>query len=240
MRIISLNNTAHGAAGTGRNAAQDRKQRILIVEDQPITRYGLARLIGSEPDMIEVGQATDRASALELFATSHPDLVIVDLHLGQDDGLELVKELLGRRSDVSILVFSFMDEALFAARALRAGARGYLMKDAPAEVILAAIRGVLCGEIRVSKRISDAALRRVAGLACGEADSPLAQLSAREIQIFLLLGRGCDTHQIAEQLFISVHTVLAHREHIKNKLRFERSKDLLRYASHFFTSNQRS
>lgn len=226
-------NSATQVAG---DRPKDRKQRILIVEDQPITRYGLARLIGSEPDMISVGQAMDRISALELFATCEVDLVVVDLILGKDDGLELVKELVARRSDIPILVFSFMDEALFAARALRAGAHGYLMKDATGDVILAAMRGVLSGEICVSKAVTDAALRRVAGLAPSQADDPLAELSDRELQIFLLIGKGHDMHQIAEQLYISIHTAQAHREHIKNKLKFEHSKELLRYASQWVNS----
>jgi DNA-binding NarL/FixJ family response regulator len=213
-------------------AAHDRKWRVLIVECQPIVRYGLARLIDAEPDMSHVGQAATHAAALELFDTCNPDVVIVDLALGVEDGLELVKQFVQRRgSDVPMLVFTMMDESLFAERALRAGARGYLMKDASSDVLLAAIRGVACGEIRVSKAIADAALRRVAGRTTGEAESPLSQLSDREMQVFGLLGKGMDNHQIAEQLFISVHTVHAHREHIKTKLNFEHSKDLLRYAS---------
>ncbi len=207
------------------------------MEDQPITRYGLARLIDAEPDMVEAGQAHNRATALELFATCEPDVAIIDLLLGADDGLELVKQLISRRADLPILVFSLMDEALFAERALRAGARGYLMKDASGDVILAAIRGVASGEIRVSKTISDAALRRVAGLTAAQAGNPLGKLTTRELQIFLLLGRGRDANEIAEQLFISVHTVQAHREHIKGKLNIEHCKDLARYAAQFVTSS---
>jgi len=218
------------------STARTRKCRILIVEAQPITRYGLARLIDAEPDMVQAGQASNRASALELFEKCDPDVVIIDLLLGPDDGLELATQLVRRRANLPLLIFSMMDEALFAERALRAGARGYLMKSAGSDVILAAIRGVFNGDICVSKAISDAALRRLAGLGAGEANCPLAELTARELQIFLLLGRGHDAHQIAEQLFISVHTVQAHREHIKGKLNFERSKDLAHYASQFVTS----
>ncbi len=237
MRIDSANKSAAGAVETaGRRAIHHGKWRVLIVEDQPITRHGLARLIDVEPDMVHVGQASSRSTALELFSRCDPDIVIIDLLLGPDDGLELVQQLVSHRPGLSILVFSLMDEALFAERALRAGARGYLMKDASGDVILAAMRGILCGEIRVSKAISDSALRRVAGLASGQMDNPLAQLTARELQLFLLFGKGHDTHQIAEQLFISVHTVQAHREHIKAKLNFERCKDLERYAAQFVTS----
>ncbi len=237
MRTISVRRVGDAAPATGVHPIPFRKRRILIVEDQPITRYGLARLIDAEPDMVEAGQAHNRATALELFATCEPDVAIIDLLLGADDGLELVKQLISRRADLPILVFSCMDEALFAERALRAGARGYLMKDATGDVILAAIRGVASGEIRVSKKISDAALRRVAGLTASQAENPLAQLTTRELQVFLLLGRGRDTNEIAEQLFISVHTVQAHREHIKGKLNFDHCKDLARYAGQFVTSS---
>lgn len=237
MKAMSLQRAGDAAPATGVHPSSLRKRRILIVEDQPITRHGLARLIDAEPDMVQAGQAYNRATALELFATCDPDVVMVDLLLGADDGLELVTQLISRRADLPILVFSLMDEALFAERALRAGARGYLMKDASGDVILAAIRGVASGEIRVSKKISDAALRRVAGLTAGQAENPLAQLTTRELQVFLLLGQGRDTHEIAEQLFISVHTVQAHREHIKGKLNFDRCKDLARYAAQFVTSS---
>ncbi len=217
-------------------ATHHRKWKVLIVEDQPLMRYGLVRVIDAEPDMVHVGQADNAATALELLSKCDPDIVIVDLFLGRDDGLELLKQLVSRRPHLPILVFSFMDEALVAERVLRAGARGYLMKDATGEVILAALRGVLHGEIRVSKAISDAALGRLVGRVSGQGGDPLAQLTDRELQLFLLFGKGHDTHQIADELFISVHTVQAHREHIKAKLKFARYKDLERYAAQFVTS----
>ena len=204
---------------------------IVIVDDHPVLRLGLITLIESEPDLtVRAAVATSRA-ALVAIRESHPDLVIVDLMLGDGDGLDLVKQIKMRYPRIPSLVLSMHDESVYAARALCAGARGYVTKQQLDETVLIAIRRVLSGETYMS----DALERRLAGKYLGgrtlETDSPLQTLSDRELQVFRLVGEGRTTRRIAELLTRSVKTIESHLEHIKNKLDLQSGAELARRAA---------
>jgi DNA-binding NarL/FixJ family response regulator len=210
------------------------RRRVFLVEDHPIVRDGLAQLINDEPDLVVCGATADAPAALRGIEELSPDVTVVDLLLGEDDGLELVKTLRARFTRMPTLVLSMYGEALYAERALRAGARGYVTKLAPTDSVLVAIRRVLAGEIYVSEAT---ATRLVTKLVGGDAaaDDPgatpdLSRLSDREFEVFRLIGRGAGPTEIARQLGVSVKTVETHREHIKKKLALTNGRELLRAA----------
>jgi DNA-binding NarL/FixJ family response regulator len=201
-----------------------------VVEDHPIVRQGLAALIDAEEDLAVCGQAGTAEEALDLVVREKPQIVTLDITLNGLDGIHLVKEIKAQHPDVLVLVLSMHDEAVYAERALRAGARGYVMKTEPVPRIVAAIRKVLSGEIYVSDRFAATLLHRVVGSGRVVAKSPIEQLSDRELQVFHCIGQGMRLSEIAERLYVSVKTVEAHREHIKQKLNLRSSNELLRYA----------
>jgi DNA-binding NarL/FixJ family response regulator len=162
-----------------------------------------------------------------------PDLAIVDITLKDTYGIELIKQLKERHPKLPVLVLSMHDESLYGERALRAGAKGYLTKQEATKKVVTAIRMILGGGIYVSEKMASTILQKVAGGASAEGGSPVDVLSARELEVFQLLGQGLAVRQIAENLFISVKTVEAHREHIKQKMKFKGSSELLRYAIEF-------
>jgi DNA-binding NarL/FixJ family response regulator len=207
------------------------RKTLLLVDDHPILRRGLTALIESEPGFAVSGAAGTRVAALEAIAKSQPDLVIVDLALGDDDGLDLVKEIKARYPKVPSLVLSMHDEEVYAERALSAGALGYVAKQAVDETVLGAIRRVLGGD----RYMSEALLRRLAERYVGgrtlECDSPIRTLSDRELQVFRLVGQGRTTRQIAMTLSRSVKTIESHLEHIKNKLGLESAAELAHRAT---------
>jgi DNA-binding NarL/FixJ family response regulator len=206
------------------------KKRILLVDDHPLLRQGIGQLVNRQPDLVICGEAEDRAAALALVQKVRPDLVVVDLSLKDDRGLELIKDLRVRLPELRTLVLSMHDESLYAERALRAGARGYIMKQEASEKVLEAIRCVLGGGVFVSKQIADSI---VAGLA-GRSGTPGTQshgvLSDREMEILLLIGKGFGSQPIAKRLCISVKTVEAHRANIREKLKLGSGGELLQYA----------
>ncbi len=205
-------------------------KRIFIVDDHPVFRLGLRDLIGNEPDLEFVGDAEDVNTAMERLENAEVDLVVVDISLKDASGLELLKRLKARFPDLRTLTISMHDETLFAERALRSGAVGYLMKDTPAPELVDGLRRALRGELVVSKRLSDTLMRRaIAGKPTTPA-SPIEVLSDREIEVFELLGRGLRTREVAEKLGISVKTVETHQAHIKKKLGHRNSNELLRAA----------
>jgi DNA-binding NarL/FixJ family response regulator len=207
------------------------RRTILIVDDHPILRRGLASLIESEPDLAVCAEAGGSEAALQAISQSKPDLVIVDLSLGESDGLDLVKEMKRRHPQIPALVLSAHDEAVYAERSLRAGARGYLTKQQLDETVLVAIRRLLAGETYMSGTVEERlAARFVAGRALAM-DSPLEPLSDRELQVFRLLGQGRSTRQIAETLHLSIKTIESHREHIKQKLMVESATELVHRAT---------
>ena len=212
---------------------EKRKTRVLIVDDHPIVRERLAELINQEPDLHVCGEAEDAREALLAVDASQPDLAIVDITLKDTYGIELIKQLKEKHPKLPVLVLSMHDESLYGERALRAGARGYLTKQEATKKVVLAIRQVLAGEIFVSEKMASTILHKVVGGGTVEGGSPTDVLSSREVEVFQLLGQGLSVRQIAENLFISNKTVEAHREHIKKKMNFKGSSELLRFAIQF-------
>jgi DNA-binding NarL/FixJ family response regulator len=207
-----------------------KKYRVLIVDDHPIVRRGLADLIAARPDLEVCGEAADVAEGLRLVEATRPDVVVVDLTLKDGHGLDLIEEIKARFDRVKMLVSSMHDESLFAERALRAGASGYIGKGEPPDRIIDALHRVLRGEICLSPRMANRLLHRVAS---GEAleKNPIEGLSDREIQVFEMIGQGHTTKQIAQSLKLSHKTIEAHREKIKAKLELKNSSELARHAT---------
>jgi DNA-binding NarL/FixJ family response regulator len=214
-------------------AAEKPKTKILVVDDHPIVRERLAELINQEPDLHVCGEAEDSREAIQAVESLQPDLAIVDITLKDTYGIELIKQLKETHPKLPMLVLSMHDESLYGERALRAGAKGYLTKQEATKKVITAIRTILAGEIFVSEKMASTILRKVAGSASPEGASPTDVLTDRELEIFQLLGQGLGVKEIAENLFISVKTVEAHREHIKQKMNFKSSTELLRFAIQF-------
>jgi DNA-binding NarL/FixJ family response regulator len=208
-------------------------KRILLVDDHPIVREQLTALIQREPDLIVCGEAEDANAAIKATQSLRPDLAIVDISLKDTYGIELIKHLKTVQPKLPVLILSMHDESLYGERALRAGAQGYLNKQEATKKVIDAIRRVLAGEIYVSEKMSAAILQRMAGGNASAGASPTAVLSDREMEVFQLLGQGLSVSRIADNLFVSVKTVEAHREHIKQKMNFKSSAELLRYAIEF-------
>lgn len=205
-------------------------RRILLLDDHPLLRKGLSALINQEPDLMVVGEAEDGQQALRALAESRFDLAIVDISLPGVDGIEVLKSLKERFPELPTLVVSMHDESLFAERALRAGARGFVMKQEAVESILTAIRRVLAGQIYVSERIATRMLKKLVDGDARPSARTLDVLTDRELTIFRLIGQGYGTRQIAEQLHLSAKTVESHRAHIKEKLDLASGTELVRYA----------
>lgn len=204
--------------------------KIFVVDDHPILRQGLTQLINQEPDLRVCGEAEEAHTALEAITTVKPDLVIVDISLKTVDGIGLIKNIRMRDAALPILVLSMHDESLYAERALRAGANGYIMKQEPPDQVVRAIRRVLGGEIYVNEKIGSKLLRKVVHGRSVALDAPIDTLSDRELEVFRLIGRGYRTRQIAEALHVSVKTVESHREHIKHKMGLRDATELLQHA----------
>jgi DNA-binding NarL/FixJ family response regulator len=210
-----------------------QKTRILVVDDHPIVRLGIRQMIDPHPDLEICGEAESAETALQLAARLKPDLALVDLSLTEGTALGLIGALRERAAGLQVLVLSMHDEALFAERALRAGARGYIMKQAAVEGLIAAIRHVASGQIYVSEKMTQRVLERV-----GDITDPgkgpiglLTALSNRELEVFNLIGQGKSTVAIAAQLELSVKTVETYRSNIKTKLNLADANDLVRLAT---------
>jgi DNA-binding NarL/FixJ family response regulator len=204
--------------------------KILIVDDHSLVREGLRALLSSQPDFEVCGEATGIAEARRLIASTEPSVVIVDLSLPDGNGIELVKELKARGDEIKVLVLSMHDESLFAERALRAGARGYLGKHEASRTVIEAVRTVLAGKLYFSARLTEQMMHRAFGVSTGLERSPLELLSDREIEVFELIGQGLTVRQIAARLELSPKTVETHREHIKEKLAVKNTTELVRHA----------
>ncbi len=211
-------------------AARAAKRTVFIVDDHPIVRQGLALLINREPDLAVCGDAEEADSALRLIAAMKPDLVVVDISLNGPDGLDLLKNIRTRDPGLPVLILSMLDELLYAERALRAGASGYIMKQEATQKVLVAIRRILSGDMYVSDRMANKMLHRLAGDASPADCSPIAGLTDRELEVFRLIGEGHGTRQIAEELHISVKTVESYQAHIKEKLSLKNSRELVQQA----------
>jgi DNA-binding NarL/FixJ family response regulator len=205
------------------------KQRILIVDDHPMMREGLAQLIDHEVDLVAESQADSAAQALQIMTNSVPDLLLLDISLPDKNGLELIKDIQTLHPDLPILVVSMHDESLYAERVLRAGGRGYIMKQEGGKKLMLAIRQVLGGRIYVSEKISAKILESFSGHK-SDSVSPVETLSDREFEVFQLLGQGHGTRQIAKHLHISIKTVEVHRANIRKKLELATGGELVRFA----------
>jgi DNA-binding NarL/FixJ family response regulator len=215
-----------------------RRARILLVEDHPIVRQGLAQLLGQTPDLEVCAFAEDSLSALQAVKTEKPDLAIVDISLQSADGLDLVKDLRAKKNQLPVLILSMHQESVYAQRAMRAGAQGYVMKGEPTPRLLAAVRKVISGGLFFSEEVTSELMRRQI---CGESAvlSPMELLTDKELQIFRLVGQGRSTREIAEALHRSVKTIEAHRENMKLKLGIKNSPQLVRAAVEWAASEDR-
>ena len=213
-----------------------QKNRIFIVDDHPIVRKGLAQLINQEEDLVICGEADNAETALETLKKVKPDLAIVDISLRGIDGFELTKLIRARFDNIPVLVISMHDESLFAERALRVGARGYIMKQEAIEKMMEAIRKVLRGELYVSERVSANIVKRFVDGKAEGVSSPEELLSDREMEVFQLIGQGFGTRQIADQLHVSVKTVETYRANIKEKLNLKNATELMKHAVHWIES----
>jgi DNA-binding NarL/FixJ family response regulator len=208
------------------------KARVMLVDDHPVLRQGIAELVNGEDGLEVCGEAGNMQDALTLAGKLKPDLVIVDVSLNGNNGIELMKNLTGRYSSIPLLAYSMHDETIYAERALRAGAKGYVMKQADPEVLLGAIQQVLKGKMYLSDRISEHLLGKLVGAGASTAPiaSPIEKLSDRELEVLQLMGKGIGTSDIAEKLCLSVKTIETYREHLKEKLNLTTGQELLRYA----------
>ncbi len=210
------------------------KARVLLVDDHPILRKGLAQMINMEQDLTVCGEAEDAGKAFELVGTLQPDVAVVDISLKTGNGIELVKNVKARYPELPILVLSMHDESLYAERALRAGSLGYIMKEEATEQVLVAIRRVLKGEIFLSEKMKSRMLQQLTtGGRNKVVVSPIENLTDRELEVFRLIGEGRSTRQIAGELHLSVRTVEAYREYIKSKLNLRNATELVQHAFHW-------
>jgi DNA-binding NarL/FixJ family response regulator len=201
-----------------------------VIDDHPVVRQGLALLIDREADLTVCGQAEDAREALDAIASLQPDIVVLDISLGGQDGLEVLKKLRALDHDLPVLVLSMHDELIYAERALRAGADGYIMKQEATDRVLTAIRRILDGQVYVPDRVATRMLRQYARGSPAVDRSPLASLSDRELEVFRLIGHGSSTRQIAEALHLSVKTVESYQAHIKEKLALRNARELHQHA----------
>jgi len=215
-----------------------KKNRVLVVDDHPVVRQGLALLINREPDLVVCGEAENASTAIQLVTSSQPDILVVDISLDGPDGLDLLKSIRILYPQLPVLILSMHDESIYAERALRAGAQGYIMKQEATEKVLVALRRILSHEIYVSDRISNRMLQRYIGNPSSGRPSSVADLTDRELEVFRLIGDGHSTRQIAESLGISVKTVESYQAHIKDKLSLRTGRELVQHAIQWSVSEK--
>lgn len=207
-----------------------KKHRILIVDDHPVFRHGVCAMINAESDLEVCGEAGTAPTALDAMRTLKPDVVIIDISLPGSNGIELLKAMKAESPKLPMLVVSMHDESLYALRALRAGALGYVMKGEAVDSILVAIRKVLQGDAYLSPKFSERLVFKAIRSLDEGMGSPVDKLSDRELEVLTLTGRGFGTQDIANELNLSVKTIETHRAHIKEKLGFHDSKEMVRFA----------
>jgi DNA-binding NarL/FixJ family response regulator len=206
------------------------KAKIFLVDDHPLVREWLTNLIHQQPDLVVCGESEDAPDALQQISAIKPDVAIVDISIKQGSGIELIKNLKAGHPDLAMIVLSMHDERLYAERALRAGARGYIMKSETAKKVITAIRQVLAGKIYMSESITAAFAEKFVDGRLPSGGSLVEKLSDRELEVFQLLGKGYETRQVAEMMMVSMKTVQAHCAHIKEKLKLTNAAELLREA----------
>jgi DNA-binding NarL/FixJ family response regulator len=203
--------------------------KVFLIDDHPIVRQGLALFIDREPDLMVCGEADSATSALQAIREAAPDFVVLDISLDGPDGLELLKTLRVRYPNLPVLVLSMHDEAVYAERALRAGANGYIMKQEATERVLTAIRHILSGDVYLSDRLTKRMLQQFVNGSVSPRD-PLAKLSDRELEVYRLIGAGHGTRQIADELHVSTKTIESYQAHIKEKLALRNARELVQHA----------
>ncbi len=218
---------------------QSGEAKVFLVDDHPIVRQGLALLIGREADLVVCGEADGGFGVLQTIFELQPDIVILDISLNGPDGLDILKTIRMREPSLPVLVLSMHDELTYAERALRAGANGYIMKQEATEKVLIAIRRILKGEVYLSDRLTNRMLQHFVRGPVATPDSPLANLSDRELEVFRLIGDGHATRQIADELHISVKTVESYQAHIKEKLALRSARELVQHAIKWSVSEKR-
>lgn len=214
------------------------KAMVFIVDDHPIVRQGLAELITRHKDLEVAGQAESASQAMKMITQIDPDIAIIDISLKDRNGLELIKDIKVHHPNLPILALSMHDESLYAERALRAGAKGYLMKEAATENVITAIRKVLNNQLYISDSMASRMVRKLVTGTTEIGTSPVDCLSDRELQVFILIGKGFGTRQISEQLHLSVKTIESYRAHLKEKLNIPSAPELLRYAIQWVNSQK--
>ena len=232
-RLEARSNRSEGKAApsVARSSPQPQFKKILLVDDHPLMRRGQADVLSREKDLMVCGEAGTAREAMDAIVKLKPDLVLMDMTLPDKDGLELLKDIQALHPGLPVLAMSMQDESLYAARVLRAGGRGYVMKGQGSDEHLAtAIRTVLSGQIAVSPQISAKILESVAIPSGTVGDGPEAKLSDRELEVMRLFGEGWSTEEIAQRLHLSPKTVDVHRMHIKEKLGFKTTPEFQRFA----------
>jgi len=210
--------------------AAQSKLRVFILDDHPMMRQGLCQLIEAEPDLSVCGEAETAGNAFEAITALKPDLVLADISLPDKNGLELIKDVQSVAPGLPVLVISMHDESLYAERVLRAGGRGYIMKQEGGKKLMRAIRQVLSGQIYVSEKMSAKILELFSGRRAEAESAPVGNLTDREFEVFQLIGQGKSTKEIAAGLHLSTKTVEVHRINIKQKLNLKSAPELIRYA----------
>jgi DNA-binding NarL/FixJ family response regulator len=209
------------------------KARVLIVEDQPIVREKIVELVSCEPDLISCGDTDNPRRAIDLIPTTKPNVVVTGLALQESHGLEFIKDLRVRYPRLPVLVFSMYDELLYAERAMRAGASGFVSKHAPVKELLCAIRRILSGELYLSEPVTARAMRQLFARSSVRAPSEVELLTDRELEVFELIGQGRSTRQIASALHLSIKTIETYRSRIKVKLKLNTPIELVQHAAEF-------
>ena len=222
--------TQSNKESTSLQATKVKKIKVLLVDDHPTMREGLIRVIERESDLTVCSQAACIQQALEMIESSTPDIAVVDISLGGENGIELIKDIKVRHPQLPVLVHSMHDESVYAERSLRAGAKGYISKQEPPQKLLQAIREVLRGEIFLSTAMTRQILHSVGSDRTNKKTSPFSELSDREFEVFELTGQGLGTKEIAGTLHLSEKTVQAHRDHIRQKLNLPDGRGLTRFA----------
>jgi DNA-binding NarL/FixJ family response regulator len=209
---------------------QGKKYKVLLVDDHPIVRQGLALLIDRETDLAVCGEADGAHSAFQAIDTLGPDLVVLDISLSGPDGLDVLKEIRMKTASLPVLILSMHDETIYAERAMRAGASGYIMKQEATEKVLVAIRRILQGDVYLSDRLTKTMLQQMVHGSSPSKGSPLLNLTDRELEVFRLIGAGHGTRQIADELHLSVKTIESYQAHIKEKLALRNARELVQHA----------
>lgn len=216
------------------------KTRVYIADDHALVRRGLAALINSEPDMEVCGEAEDCASATSDVMRLHPDVVIVDISLRTANGIELIKNIKSIDQKIHVMVLSMHDEAVYAMRVLKAGAKGYVMKQDIANKVLEGIQRIRKGQMYFSEKVTSQVLNRIGNGISAESDSPVSGLSDRELEVVNLIGSGLSTSEIASRLHVSVKTIETHRAHIKTKLNIKTATQLVQFCVRWVEDSKRA